>query len=323
MDTFGRDQLDLPRFGDGWTFLYTEKVHVEREQNGLVLRDVHTRTSVPLSPLVVLLLGPGTTITHAAVTLAGQSGCSLVWCGDGVTRFYAIGADEARRATNLYHQAEMWANPSTRMDVVRRMYEMRFDDPLPPELSIEQVRGREGVRVRSAYARMAKETGLDWRGRAYRRSDWDSADPINRALSAANSCLYSLCHAAIVATGFSAGLGFIHTGKMLAFAYDIADLYKVDVGIPIAFRAAIAGGSSGVESRARRFARVAFHDLKLVSRILPDIQRALGMTADSADYISHRPPAREEDVVHLWDPAHGPVPGGTGYGLPTEDEVPF
>ena len=126
-----------------------------------------------------------------------------------------------------------------------------------------------------------------------------------------------------MATGFSPGLGFIHTGKQLAFAYDIADLYKVDVAVPIAFRAALAGGTSGIESRARRFCRVAFHDLKLLERIVPDIQRALGMKQDEAHYVAHRAPEREKDIVDLWDPEHGPVPGGVGYGLPASDEVPF
>ena len=118
-------------------------------------------------------------------------------------------------------------------------------------------------------------------------------------------------------------MGFIHTGKMLAFAYDIADLYKVDVTVPLAFRAALAGGSSGIESRARRFSRVVFHDLKLLEHIIPDIQRALGMKPDPVHYVAHRKPQREDDVVALWDPARGPVPGGVGYGLPSPDEVPF
>lgn len=308
MKIFNRDPLDIPRFSDGWTFVYTEKVSVEREQNGLVLKDAKQVISLPVAPLLVLMLGPGSTISHAAVTLAGQSGCTLVWCGDGATRFYASGADEARRSANLLHQAEVWASTQTRLGVVRRMYAMRFAEDLPDDLTIEQVRGKEGVRVRTAYARLAAETGLEWRGRSYKRDDWDSADPVNRALSAANACLYSLCHAAIVATGFSPGLGFVHTGKQLAFAYDIADLYKVDITVPIAFRAALAGGSNGIEGRARRYCRVAFHDLKLLEHIVPDIQRALGMKEDEARFVAHRTPQREDDIVDLWDPSHGPVP---------------
>src|SRR5438105_15093577 len=96
----------------------------------------------------------------------------------------------------------------------------------------------EGMRVRAAYAQTAKEYGIEWTGRNYDQDEWYQATPTNRALSAANACLYGICHAAIVSAGYSAALGFIHTGRMLSFVYDIADFYKVEVTIPLAFRLA-------------------------------------------------------------------------------------
>jgi CRISPR-associated protein Cas1 len=66
-------------------------------------------------------------------------------------------------------------------------------------------------------------------------SDYESGTEINKALSAANVCLYGLCHSAIVALGLSPGLGFIHTGHERSFVYDIADLYKAEIAIPVAF----------------------------------------------------------------------------------------
>jgi len=97
------------------------------------------------------------------------------------------------------------------LQVIRRLYQLPFFEKLDPELTLRQFRGMEGVRVREAYARASGETGVAWSGRSYRRDNWSNADPVNRALSAANSCLYGICHVAVVSAGFSPALGFIHT----------------------------------------------------------------------------------------------------------------
>lgn len=294
------DLAQLPRIADGWTFLYTEKVRIERIDYAIELRDKTARVSVPVAALSVLLLGPGATITQSAVLALAESGCSIVWCGEGLCRFYAAGLGETRRSHHLQAQANAWANSKVHLEVVRRMYAMRFAEPLPDELTLEQIRGREGVRVRQAYAAMARETGVRWSGRSYRRDDWNSADSVNRALSAANACLYGICHAAIVSTGFSPGLGFIHTGKMLSFVYDIADLYKMDVTVPAAFRA-VAQGTSSLESRVRALCRELFFEVRLLERIVPDIQATLGLTPQKARLHVHHGASDEVEDESAFD----------------------
>lgn len=317
------DLTHLPRFSDGWTFLYTEHVRVERSDYAIELVDKAGRTPVPVAALSVLLLGPGTRVTHAAIAALADSGCSVVWCGEDCVRFYACGLGETRRAHHLEAQAKAWASPDRHMKTVHRLYELRFPGGLPDGLSLEQIRGHEGVRVRDAYARLARETGIAWSGRAYRRGDWASADPVNRALSAANACLYGLCHAAIVATGFSPGLGFIHTGKLMSFVYDVADLYKVDVTVPIAFAAA-RGGPAGIEARARRACRTAFVEERILERVVPDIQRVIGLTPDKARLAYHRgadsdsPGSNEETegIAGLWNPDGSATEGGQNFAAP-------
>src|SRR5207248_11211925 len=147
------------------------------------------------------------------------------------------------------------------------------------ELTRRQIRGMEGIRVREAYANASRESGVEWHGRSYRRESWGAADPVNRALSCANSCLYGVCHAAIVAAGYSPALGFIHTGKMLSFVYDIADLYKTEVTIPLAFHTVAADGNH-VESRVRRECRDTFYATRLLQRIVPDIEQALAVNSE-------------------------------------------
>lgn len=325
-----RNLHELPRFRDGWTFLYVDKAVIDREQHALTIVDQSGRVAVPIAALSVLMLGPGISITHAAVTAAGECGVSLVWCGEGAMRFYAAGAAEPRRANNLHRQVEAWADEVTRLDVVKRMYAMRFDEPLEPTWTIAQVRGREGVRVRQAYAEMSKATGIPWSGRNYKQGDWSAADPVNRALSAANACLYGLCHAGIIAGGFNTGLGFIHTGKLLAFVYDIADLYKIEVTVPAAFHAVKTGGTHKLSSRVRRLCRAAFHRHRILERLIPDIQVALGMRPEKAAVFHHRDPDNDDELpVDLWDPLQGSLRGGRNFALldeplpPPDDEVPF
>lgn len=302
-----RDLHALPRFRDGLSFLYVEHVRIEQDQHAIVLLDAKATVPVPVASLSVLMLGPGSTITHAAMLALADNGCSVVWCGEGAVRFYAAGGGETKRAANLLAQAKVWADEEEHLKVVHRLYRMRFSEAPAPGLTLEQLRGMEGVRVRETYAQMSRETGIKWSGRAYRPGEWGGADPVNRALSTANACLYGVCHAAIVSTGFSPGLGFIHSGKMLAFVYDVADLYKCAVTIPVAFEAARDDWNTGFEARVRRLCRQAFWQHKLLERIVPDIQEALGLRREAVEATALSP---VEEVGDLWDSVRGCVKGG-------------
>lgn len=303
----------LPKIRDGWSYLYVEHCRVDQEDKAIAIHDKDGRTPVPCAVLALLMLGPGTTITHAAVRALADNGCLVVWCGEEGVRFYASGMGETRSAERLLHQARLYADPASRLQVVVRMYRMRFAEPLDPSVTIEELRGREGVRVREAYARMSRETGVAWEGRSYRQSNWRAADPVNRVLSCANSCLYGICHAAIVSAGFSPALGFIHTGKMLSFVYDIADLYKTEVTMPAAFRM-VAEGTEMLETRVRKACRDTFRSTRLLERLVPDIERALAL--DRIPPASARPDFDVEDAAPggLWDPEVGEVPGGINRG---------
>jgi CRISPR-associated protein Cas1 len=295
---------------ESWSFAYFEHAKIERENHALVVIDVNGETRVPVSSLCVLMLGPGTSITHAAMMSIADNGCSVVWTGEKGVRFYASGTGETRRSTNLLAQVKAWADPGRRLDVVRRMYERRFGESLGAT-SIEQARGREGVRVREAYAKVGRETGVAWKGRKLNGA-WEHADPVNRALSAANACLYGVCHSVIVATGFSPSLGFLHTGKSLAFVYDIADLYKIEMVLPLAFRVVAENRSaSNLDSLVRCASRDRFYASGLLDRIIPDIQHLIGdrMLDERAS----------EARVLLWGP-EGEVPGAQNFATSVEEE---
>ena len=291
---------ELPKFADKLSYLYVEHAVIDQHEKAIAIHDAEGVTPVPAASLAVLILGPGTSLTHAAVKAMSDNNCQIIWSGEHGVRFYAQGLGGSRHSRNLLHQARLLCNEITRLQVVIRMYCIRFSEPIDPNLNLRQLRGKEGIRVRQAYAEASQQYGVPWQGRSYKRDTWNMADPVNRALSAANSCLYGLTHAAILSGGYSAALGFIHSGEQLSFVYDVADLYKADFTIPVAFAMAAAGGGD-IERRVRIACRDAFRKARLMERILPDIAKCLDLpeaVAEQTDDFADDG-ARPAD---LWEP---------------------
>jgi CRISPR-associated protein Cas1 len=232
---------DLPRFQDRWSHLYLERGILDQESHGLVLHGVDSHTHIPIDQVSLLMLGPGISISHAAMRTLADNNCLAAWVGENGIRLYAHSTGGTFSSRRLILQARLASNEDTRLQVAYRMYQKRFPDSPLADKSIEQVRGMEGIRVRNVYKEMSKKFNVPWDGRSYDQGDWFRASDVNRALSAANACIYGVCHAALVSAGYSAGLGFIHTGKMLSFVYDVADLYKTETTVPLAFELAAQG----------------------------------------------------------------------------------
>jgi len=268
-----RDMQILPRLSDSISYLYLEQVVVHRCQNTIEAVDEEGRVPIPVANLNVLMLGPGVSMSHAAMNIIGKNGCSVVWVGEEATRFYAAGVGETYKAYKIMRQAELVSDPVKRKKVVVAMYQKRFDVQLDESLSLPQIRGLEGVRVRDCYKKWSEETDVEWKGRNYNFQEW-GGDPINRALSTANAVINAVCHVVIVSSGYSPALGFIHQGRQLSFVYDIADLYKTELTIPVAFQV-VKDGLDQLEKRVRLEIRGKIRETKLMDRILPDIQSLL------------------------------------------------
>lgn len=237
------------------------------DQNGV-------RTHIPVGSVACLMLEPGTRVSHAAVALAARVGCLLVWVGEAGVRVYASGQPGGARADRLLYQAKLALDDAARLKVVRKMYACRFNEDPPARRSVEQLRGIEGVRVRKMYQLLAQRHGVTWKRRDYDTTDWDASDVPNRCLSAATACLYGITEAAVLAAGYAPAVGFIHTGKPLSFVYDIADLFKFDSVVPVAFR--VAARDPREPERAVRLAcRDVFRETNLLSRIIPTIEEVL------------------------------------------------
>lgn len=315
-----RDLHELPKLRDGLSYLYVERCKIDQDAKAIAIEDPDGKTPIPCAALALLMLGPGTSITHAAIHSLADNGCLVAWCGEQGTRFYALGMGESRDASRLLRQAWLCSDPTLRLQVVLRMYRIRFNDPLPEGLTLQQIRGKEGIRVREAYAKASLETGVPWSGRSYKGDDWNNADPVNKALSAGNACLYGLCHAAIVSLGYSPGLGFVHTGKLLSFVYDVADLYKVEITIPTAFKVA-AKGSGNVEREVRQACRDMFRQTRLLERVVDDIERVLDLKGLDLPQKTMDYDGDQALPSGIWDPESGTVSGGVNYGEVTVEGV--
>lgn len=232
------------------------------------------RTHIPVGGLACIMLEPGTRVSHAAVVLAARAGTLLVWIGEAGVRLYASGQPGGARSDRLLYQAALALNEDARLKVVRKMYAVRFGEEPPSRRGVDQLRGIEGARVKEMYRLLARQYRVPWSGRKYNPRDWGSGDLPNRCLSAATACLHGLAEAAVLAAGYAPAIGFIHTGKPRSFVYDIADLYKFDTVVPVAF--SIAAKPCAEPERAVRLAcRDRFREMKLLRRIIPDIEDVL------------------------------------------------
>ena len=295
----------LPQIEDRLTFLYLEHCQINREDSAILIRDDRGTTRVPAAAITVLLLGPGTTVTHRAVELIGDAGVGIVWVGEHGVRFYASGRPLTHRAHLLMKQAKLVSNQRPHLAVVRKMYHRRFPNVDVSGLTTQQLRGREGSRVRKTYRAAAEKWKIPWNGREFDPDNFSSGDPVNQALSAGHACLYGLAHAVIVALGCAPGLGFIHVGHERSFVYDIADLYKAEITIPIAFEMAAQtlGDLSGAVRHRVRDEMASTH---LLERMVKDI-RFLLSDDEWAD-------EGTTDVTYLWDAQKGAVANGRNYG---------
>ncbi|MCX4554282.1 type I-E CRISPR-associated endonuclease Cas1e [Streptomyces sp. NBC_01500] len=304
----------LPRINDSLSFLYLDIVRIHQDDTGVcaeVTSERHATQTVylPTAALSCVLLGPGTSITSRALATFARHGTTVLITGSGGVRCYAATQPASLTTTWLERQTRAWADDTRRLTVAKAMYEKRFGPGTATDAtSLDTLRGMEGQRVKTHYQLLARQYKIGRFRRAYDPASWDTQDPVNLALSSANTCLYGIVHAAILALGCSPALGFVHNGNQQALVYDIADLYKAELTIPLAFSL---HASTNPEAMARRSFRTELRLFRLLPRIVTDIQQLL----DPEN--KYETPDPEEHLVDLWDPVVGAIPGGINHGLET------
>lgn len=300
------DPHDLHRVIDRVSSIYIERSHLDRDENAIVIINRRETVRVPAALIAVVLLGPGTRVTHGAIRLLADSGTAICWVAEQGVRMYAAGLGPSRGSGLLQRQAWLVTRPKQRLSVARAMYAMRFPGEDVSQTTMQQLRGREGARIRKLYQQHSRRTSVPWDGRVYKAGDaFAAGDDLNRLLSAANAALYGICHAVITGLGASPGLGFVHTGSAISFVLDIADLYKAEYTIPLAFDLAAKGLTDERDARVGLRDKIA--ESKLLSRIVNDVKTLLTPAEAPAD------PLEDGETSKLWDEHLGSVPAGVNW----------
>lgn len=296
---------ELPKISDRVSYIYIEHAKINRQDSAITVLTDKGMVKIPAAMIGILMLGPGTDITHRAVELIGDTGTCIVWVGERGVRNYANARPLAHSTKLLEQQAKLFSNTKSRLRVARNMYQMRYRDENPNALTMQQLRGREGARVRQIYRLYSKKYKVEWDGREYQVDDYESGTAVNKALSSANVSLYGLVHSITVALGMSPGLGFVHQGHDRAFVYDIADLYKAEYTIPLSFQiAAEYGDTEDVGTIARQKLRDKIAEGKLMPQIVKDIQYLMEIEAEEQIEI---------ESMSLWDEKAEKVEYGVNY----------
>ena len=308
------DIIAMPRESDRVTYAFIERAHICVDGGSIkVLRD-EGRFLIPAASIACLMLGPGTTITHDAVKLLCSSGTSMLWVGSDQTRYYGYATPLTSSAKYAIAQASISSNFQKRLLCAKAMYRKRFGDTddFDTADNLRKLRALEGQRVKKIYAENAERTGVKWRRRDYAHDDYDASDQINKLLTTGSSIMYAVETAIINSLGLSTALGIIHTGNIDSFVFDMADLYKFEMMVPIAFDIASENLSDDNEALSilRMRLRQNMHKGKILKRSICDIGELFGLQELlQVDFID-----MSKDTNSLWNESGVSTSGGLNYG---------
>jgi CRISP-associated protein Cas1 len=236
---------------------------------------------IPHQALSMILLGPGSSVTHDALRLLANHGTGLVAVGqDGVRTYTAppLGAGDSALARQ---QATLWGNKDSRISVARKMYALRMGSVLPHR-DLDVLRGIEGGRVKKSYQEAAERFGIAWAGRHYDRANPARTDVPNQAINHAASAVSGAAAIAVIATAAIPQLGFIHEDSSQAFVLDIADLFRETATLEIAFGAAkeVSQSARTIDYLVRQRAAALFAEKKMIPSMIDKIKSILTPSDD-------------------------------------------
>ena len=276
---------------DRWTPLYLEHGRLEVDGYSVKwLSATGTLCRIPVATVSALLIGPGVTITSAAMKACAECNTPVCWTGEDCLRFYAFGLAPNHNNDMPRLHATAWADKKRRKLIAQRMFLMRFPGENVNDKTIQELRGMEGLRIRMLYSKMGTEYGVTWKGRNYDRNNWCISDGIKRALSSANSSLYALCSAVVSSLGYLPSLGFVHDGGTLPFVYDVADLYKHLTSIPAAFMT-IRQDPQGDGELVRKIFKELVESERILQRMPKDLAQLFGTEESNPQDATFRPPS--------------------------------
>lgn len=220
-----------------WYPIYLERAKICQSDFGItVFHEDGTKTDIPVGICSAIMLGPGTSITHGAISICAETNCTLHWVGENGLIYYAIGHEATFTNKNALKQISYRTDKKKRYSIAEKLLLKRFPNAEIKEKTIESIMGVEGSLVKDVYHKLGEKYGVSWKGRKFDHNNFDVGDKINKAISIANFSLYSACFSVIFANGFLPSIGFVHNGTMIDFSLDIADVYKNEIAMESAFQ---------------------------------------------------------------------------------------
>ncbi len=241
-----------------------------------------SRLSIPHQTLWAVLLGPGSSVTQDALRILGRHGVAVLAVGQDGVRCYSAPPLVNRDSRLARRHAALWANKESRMDIARAMFALRFGETSLAG-SLDALRGMEGARTRATYDILARQYGIDWKGRSYDRAQPENDDEPNMAINYCVSFTEAAATVAVAATATIPSLGFIHEDSSKAFILDIADLHRTTLTVPVAFQAVAAKRhartsrerNTPLERLCRTLANQRFRREKIIDKMISVIVRLL------------------------------------------------
>lgn len=267
----------LPQVKDKYPFIYLERGRLEIDDSSVKWIDSDNSViRLPIAMLNCLLLGPGTSVTHEAIKVIAAANCGVCWVGEDSLLFYAFGQTPTADTRNFRYQMLLSADKKKSLEVARRLYVRRFPKAELEGKSLKEMMGMEGYRVRQLYEKKAEQYQVGWRGRRYEPGKFEMGDLTNQILTATNAALYGILCSAVHSMGYSPYVGFIHSGCPLPFVYDLADLYKEELCIDLAFSLTLEMAGNYNKHKVAAAFRKRVINMDLLSHIGEDIQEILG-----------------------------------------------
>ena len=261
--------------------------------------------SIPHQNISLVLLGPGTSISHDALRLLARHGTAMAAVGEDGVRCYTAPPIMPDSSAMARRQVTLWSDLRRgRMLVARRMYARRLG-VIMPHRDITVLRGIEGSRVRALYGQLAAKYGVEWHGRNYDRANPTATDDINQAINHAASAVEGAAAIAVTATATIPQLGFIHEDSGQSWVLDIADLYRDSVTLPCAFRAMEVirkRPDESIERIVRKLTGAAMRKEKLIPSMIDAIKALL---SDSQSGVEPEQP--EDSLVESSQPDSSPA----------------
>jgi CRISPR-associated protein Cas1 len=268
---------NLPQVKDKYPFIYLERGRLEIDDSSIKWIDNERNlVRIPVSTLNAILLGPGTSVTHEAIKVMTAANCMVCWVGEDSMLFYAVGQSPTSDTRNMRKQMELAANPKRRVEVARRMFQYRFPNEEISGKSLQELMGMEGKRVKALYEEKAQIYGVGWKGRRFVPGKFEIGDITNQILTSANAALYGILTSAIYSMGYSPHIGYVHSGSPLPFVYDIADLYKDEISIDLAFSMTLEMAGSYNKYKVAEEFRTRIIDKKIMEKVGKDIKKSWG-----------------------------------------------